>query len=358
MTSRVSARRLLPLLLGIVLAGCGGGNGTNGSATTAAGTVEATSSSTLENANRLKVGLVTDIGGLDDRSFNFLANKGLEQAEQELGVAGRVVVSRANADYVPNLASLANQDYDLVIAVGFLMADAVDTVARRFPDVSFAIIDFDQKSLKSKPRNVRGLLFKEQEAGYLVGYLAGLLVEREAGSRQVIGSVGGLKIPPVDRYIAGYRAGARAADPKIETLNSYSQDFVDQAKCKEAALDQIGRGARVIFQVAGQCGLGALSAAAEKNVRGIGVDADQAYLGKHVLTSALKKVDVAVFQTIQSVEDGSFQGGQNTVFDVASGGVGLGEIAPDVPADLVSQVNRVQARIAAGRIANIPETVK
>ena len=195
-----------------------------------------------------------------------------------------------------------------MIAVGFLMADAVDTVAKRFPDVNFAIIDYAQEELKSKPANVRGLLFKEQEAGYLVGYLAGLLVEQEAGSRQVIGSVGGLKIPPVDRYIAGYRAGAKAANPKIETLNAYSQDFVDQAKCKEAALDQIARGARVIFQVAGQCGLGALSAAQEKNVRGIGVDADQAYLGEHVLTSALKKVDVAVFQTIQAVQDGSFDG--------------------------------------------------
>ena len=244
-----------------------------------------------------------------------------------------------------------------MIAVGFLMADAVDTVAKRFPDVNFAIIDFAQEELKSKPANVRGLLFKEQEAGYLVGYLAGLVAEQEAGSRQVIGSVGGLKIPPVDRYIAGYRAGAKAANPEIETLNAYSQDFVDQAKCKEVALDQIARGARVIFQVAGQCGLGALSAAQEKNVRGIGVDADQAYLGEHMLTSALKKVDVAVFQTIQAVQDGSFEGGENTVFDVASGGVGLGEIASDVPADLVSQVNRVQDEIAAGEITNIPETV-
>ncbi len=358
----MSARRLLPLLLGLVLgvlvlAGCGGDDETAGSATTGADTV-VTSGTTEGGGDAIKVGLVTDIGGLDDRSFNFLANKGLAQAEEELGVAGRVVISRANADYVPNLSSLGNQDYDLVIAVGFLMADALDTVAKRFPDVSFAIIDFAQEELKSKPANVRGLLFKEQEAGYLVGYLAGLLVEREAGSRQVIGSVGGLKIPPVDRYIAGYRAGARAANPKIETLNSYSQDFVDQAKCKEAALDQISRGARVIFQVAGQCGLGALSAAAEKNVRGIGVDADQAYLGEHVLTSALKKVDVAVFQTIQAFEDGSFEGGQNTVFDVASGGVGLGEIASDVPADLVSQVNRVQDRIAAGKVTNIPETVE
>ena len=353
----MSARRL-GLLLGLVLAlgGCGGDSEPG---STNATTSETTTASTTEAAGpALKIGLVTDIGGLDDRSFNFLANKGLKQAERELGVQGRVVVSRSNADYVPNLSSLGSKKYDLVIAVGFLMADAVDTVAKRFSDTRFAIIDFSQRELKSKPANVRGLLFKEQEAGYLVGYLAGLVAKLEAGSRQVIGSVGGQKIPPVDRYIAGYRAGARAANPEIETLNAYSQDFVDQAKCKEAALDEIGRGARVIFQVAGQCGLGALSAAEEKNVRGIGVDADQAYLGKHVLTSALKKVDVAVFQTIQAVQEGSFEGGKNTVFDVASGGVGLGEIASDVPADLVSQVNRIQDRIAAGEIKNIPDTVK
>ena len=353
----MSARRLV-LLLGLVLAlaGCGGADESGSGTTTAP---ETTTAPTTDAAGpTLKIGLVTDIGGLDDRSFNFLANKGLKQAENELGVEGRVVVSRSNADYVPNLSSLAKAKYDLVIAVGFLMADALDTVAKQYPDTNFAIIDFDQAAMKSKPKNVRGLLFKEQEAGYLVGYLAGLLVRREAGSRQVIGSVGGLKIPPVDRYIAGYQAGAKAANPEIETLNAYSQDFVDQAKCKEVALDEIGRGARVIFQVAGQCGLGALSAAQEKNVRGIGVDADQAYLGKHVLTSALKKVDVAVFQTIRSVQEGSFEGGANTVFDVASGGVGLGEIAPDVPADLVSVVNRVQDRIAAGEIKNIPETVK
>jgi basic membrane protein A len=353
----VSARRpLLLLLLVLVLAGCGGGDEETGrpgqtTAATGAGTTTAAADTAI------RVGLVTDVGGLDDRSFNFLANKGLEQAEAELGVEGRVVISRANADYVPNLTSLAKQEYDLVIAVGFLMADAVDTVARRFPKVSFAIVDFAQEELKSKPANVRGLLFKEQEAGYLVGYLAGLVTKQEAGSKQVIGSVGGQKLPPVDRYIAGFRAGARRAAPGITTLNAYSQDFVDQAKCKEAALDQIARGAHVVFQVAGQCGLGALSAAGEKNVRGIGVDADQAYLGAHVLTSALKRVDVAVLETIRSVQEGRFSGGENSVFDVASGGVGLGEVAADVPADLVSQVNEIQDEIAAGTIADIPETV-
>ena len=345
------------LVLLLALGGCGSDDETSGGGTTAPETTPATS--TGETAGEgIKVGLVTDIGGLDDRSFNFLANKGLERGENELGVSGRVVISKSDADYVPNLTSLAKQDYDLVIAVGFLMASALEKVAARYPEVDFAIIDYSQSEMKTKPKNVRGLLFKEQEAGYLVGYLAGLVTKAEAGAKQVIGSVGGLKIPPVDRYIAGYQAGAKKANSGITTLNAYSQDFVDQAKCKELALDQISRGAHVIFQVAGQCGLGALSAAEEKNVRGIGVDADQAYLGEHVLTSALKKVDVAVFQTIQAVQDGSFEGGKDTVFDVASGGVGLGEIAPDVPADIVSQVNRVQDRIAAGKITNIPETVE
>ncbi len=303
----------------------------------------------------IRVGLVTDIGGLDDRSFNFLANQGLQRAEEELGVDGRVVVSRSNADYVPNLATLAQQDYDLVVGVGFLMADAIETVAAQFPETSFAIIDSSQTEMKSKPKNVRGLLFKEQEAGYLVGYLAGLVVEETGGANPIVSSVGGQKIPPVDRYIAGFRAGARAASPGITTLNAYSQDFVDQAKCKEIALNQISRGSKVVFQVAGQCGLGALNAADEQNVDGIGVDADQSYLGDHILTSALKKVDVAVYQTIQEVQDGAFAGGADTTFDVASGGVGLGVVSAEVSGDIVARVNDVQEQIASGELTDIPE---
>ncbi|MDQ3066087.1 MAG: BMP family ABC transporter substrate-binding protein [Actinomycetota bacterium] len=340
---------LLAVLV-LALAGCGSDDDA------ADVTTEQTAAATTEPAGEtLKVGLVTDIGGLDDRSFNFLANMGLERAQDELGVEGRVLISKRDADYVPNLSTLARQDFDLVVAVGFLMADALNTVAQQFPETKFAIIDFAAAGLASKPDNVRGLLFKEQEAGYLAGYLAGLYVADQGGD-QTISSVGGLKIPPVDRYIAGYQAGATAANPDVKTLNGYSQDFVDQAKCKEIALNHISRGAVVVFQVAGQCGLGALSAAAERNVSGIGVDADQGYLGAHILTSALKKVDVAVFDTVESVQDGSFTGGEDTVFDVASGGVGLGEMGDDVAADIVSRVNEIEDDIAAGEIADIPET--
>jgi basic membrane protein A len=307
-------------------------------------------------AATLKIGLVTDIGGLNDRSFNHLAYLGLQRAKAKLNVQTRVLTSSQNSDYIPNLASLAQQNYDLVIGVGFLMSDAVNTVAKRFPNTKFAIIDFPQEALPDKPTNVRGLLFREQEAGYLVGYLAALMEKARKGP-DVIGSVGGQKIPPVDRYIAGYKAGAKAADKGIKVLNAYSQSFTDLAACKEIALNQIGQGSHVEFQVAGGCGLGALDAAKEKGVWGIGVDADQAYLGKHILSSALKKVDVAVYTTINQVVKGTFKGGANTTFSVRSGGVGIGKISSKVPKAIVNKVKAVQKKIATGKIKHIPTTV-
>jgi basic membrane protein A and related proteins len=314
------------------------------------------SGSSTQTEKKIKVAMVTDIGGLNDRGFNALAYKGLQQAKAELGADIRVVTSKSNADYVPNLSSLARQKYDLVVAVGFLMGDATAKVAKSFPQTNFAIVDFPSSALKGKPTNVRGLLFKENEAGYLVGYMAGLYA-KEKGGDQAISAVGGQKVPAVDAYAAGYEAGAKKANPEITSAFAYSQDFVDQAKCKEIALNQIDKGSQVVFAVAGQCGLGALDAAKEKNVQSIGVDADQGYVNSNVMTSALKKVDVAVFETVQAVQEGSFAGGEDVVFDFASGGVGLGEISDDVPAEILSKVQSVQDDLAAGKITDIPETV-
>ena len=333
----------------LVVASCGSDN--KSSSSSGGGS---SAQSTPAAKKKIKVGLVTDIGGLNDRSFNQLANAGLEKAQKDLGIQGRVLTSKSNSDYVPNLSTLAQQKFDLVIGVGFLMADAMNTVATKFPNTKFAIIDVDATGLKAKPSNVTGLLFKEQEAGYLAGYMAGLYVKAAGGD--TIGSVGGQKIPPVDHYIAGYQAGAKAADPGIKTLNGYSQDFVDQAKCKEIALNQIQQGAKVVFQVAGQCGLGALDAAKEKSVQGIGVDADQAYLGSQVMTSAEKKVDVAVETAIKAAQDGSLQGGTNTTFDLKNDGVGIGKTNTD-GSKYESQVQQVAAKIKSGDIANIPDTV-
>jgi basic membrane protein A len=340
--------------LSVLAAGCGGGGGEKAQTTTAA----AGGTTGGGGGPAIKVGLVTDIGGLNDKSFNHLAYVGLQRAQDQLGVTGKVLESHANSDYIPNLSSLAQQKYDLVIGVGFLMADAIDTVAQKYPDVNFAIIDFPNVALKHKPKNVRGLIFKEQEAGYLVGYLAGLMEKQASGGKNTVASVGGQKIPPVDHYIAGYQFGAKKANPDVKTLNGYSQDFVDQAKCKEIALNQIAQGAGVVFQVAGGCGLGALDAAKEKSVWGIGVDADQAYIGSQILSSALKKVDVAVFDAIKSAQDGSFAGGTDTVFDSKNGGVGIGKISSKVPQDIVSQVRAQEDKLSNGQVPGIPDTVK
>ncbi len=335
----------------IFAAGCGSDDDNDSGGSAASGT---TSSAAAPAKKDIKVGLVTDIGGLNDRSFNSLANQGLETAKSQLGITGRVLTSKSNADYVPNLSTLAQQKYDLVIGVGFLMADAVGTVAKKFPNTNFAIIDVDATGLKGKPMNVEGLLFKEQQSGFLAGYLAGLYAKDN--NITTVSSVGGQKIPPVDHYIAGYEAGAKASNPSIKTLHGYSQDFVDQAKCKEIALSQIARGSGVVFQVAGQCGLGALDAAKEKGKQGIGVDADQAYLGDHILTSAIKKVDVAVTDTIKQVQEDKFTGGANTTFEVSNGGAGLGKVS-STGGKYQSQIDDETAKLKDGSVTP-PDTVK
>jgi basic membrane protein A len=335
---------LVGAVLLVVAAGCGGG-GKKSSATT---------SSQGAGANK-KIGLVTDIGGLNDRGFNHLSYVGLLRGQSELGVQTRVYQAKSTQEYVPDLSTFARQGYDLTIGVGYTEAAAIDTAATNFPKSSFAIVDVDQTSEPHKPANLLGLLFREQETGYLVGYLAGLEEKRKPG-KDVIGSVGGQKQPPVDRFIAGYQAGAKAADPGITVLNAYSEDFSDQAKCKQIALNQIEQGAGVIFQVAGGCGLGALDAAKEKGVWGIGVDADQSFLGPHILTSAVKRVDTAVFDAIKTVVDGKLKGG-NIVFGLADNGVGIGKISPKVPQSEVAAVNKVRADIISGKIKNIPTTV-
>jgi basic membrane protein A and related proteins len=345
-TSRWAALALVAVVAAVA-AGCGGSDETSGSTTT-------TSTESTPGA-ALKVGLVADAGELNDNGFNELAYNGLKRAERELGIKGRVVEANSAADYVPNMTTLARQGYDLIIGVGFAQGDAIAAAAKRFPDTNFAIVDVDQASLKGKPANVQGLLFREQQVGYLVGYLAALTARRDGA--ESISAVGGFKEPPVDRYIAGYRAGADAAVPGTKVTWGYSQDWEDQAKCKEMALNQIAAGSKVVFQVAGGCGLGALSAAQDERVWGIGVDADQSFLGPHVLTSALKGVDSAVFLTIKALQDGTFQGGKNVDFGIDQDGVGLGKVSPKANKQDVAATQKVEQKLADGEITDIPTTL-
>jgi basic membrane protein A len=344
-------KRLIPLAAAIVAlaflaAGCGSTDKTS--------QPPITTTSQPAPRSSFKVGLSTDTGGLNDHGFNHLAYVGLQRARSALGVQTRVVQATSPADYIPNLSALAKQGDQLVIAVGFTEINAVKAVAKQFPKTHFAVVDTsnaDEGSLK----NVEGLLFKEQEAGYLAGYAAGLAAKERGG--KVVSSVGGEKQPPVDRYIAGYQAGAKAAFPGVKTLNSYSQDFEAQPKCKELALNQIAAGSVVVFQVAGGCGLGALDAAHEKNVWGIGVDADQSYLGPWILTSALKRVDTAVFDAIHDAKSGHFKGGQDAVYGLNVDGVGIGKFSTKTPKGIAAEVSQIKAKIVSGKVKNIPTTV-
>ena len=304
---------------------------------------------------QLRVGLVLQVTGVSD-PFTGIALAGFERAVKELGVRGRALTPTLREGYVPSFSLFARQKYDLVLGVGFLQADAIDATAVKFPQTRFAILDVSVRQLKHRPKNVRGIVFATQEGGYLAGYLAALVEKRRPG-KDVIGAVGGFQIPTVDAFIAGYQAGARRADPGITVLVGYSQDFVDPAKCKAVALDQIAKGSGVVFQVAGGCGLGALEAAREEGVWGIGVDTDQSSLGPHILTSVVKRLDVAAYDTVRQLVRGTFRTGGDTLFTLRNGGVGLGKISPRVPPSLLAKVDEIRRKIIAGEIGSIPTTV-
>jgi basic membrane protein A len=312
------------------------------------GAFGASAAPTAPSANE-RISLVTDVGRLNDRSFNQLAYQGLLRAERVLKIRKQVFESRSPADYTPNLRQGATTASALTIAVGFLLASDLNSVAKQYPQRNFAIIDFPWAGLTDKPTNVRGLLFKSEQAGCLVGHIAvkQLLKEKK---RPILSAVGGISIPSVNSFIAGYRFCAKRASRRAVVHIGYSQSFTDAAKCKEVALSHIGRGANVVFQVAGGCGLGALSAAKQRKKWGIGVDADQAYLGAHMLTSAVKRVDESVYQSIQAVQRGTFRGGMNATFSLRNKGVGYGKVSRKVSAALKADAEKLRKSIIAGRV--------
>jgi basic membrane protein A len=261
---------------------------------------------------------------------------------------------------VANLTTAAQHGDNLVVAVGFDFATPLVTVAQAFPNTKFAIIDYDAKAIVNpktkKPfKNIEGLEFLSQQSGYLVGYLSGLI--SKAKNYTTVSTVGGQKIPSVDSYIAGFQAGGKAADHSLKFLNAYSDDFADQAKCETIANNQISQGSKIVFQVAGGCGLGALQAAKQHGDYGIGVDADQGYLGSYVLTSALKKVDVAVVQATKDEMHGKFFGGGDITNSVATGGAGYGKLSAAAK-PYAGKLQKILGEIKSGKIKNIPSTVK
>jgi basic membrane protein A len=313
---------------------------------------------TASHRQPLRIGLVLEqplVGRADD-PFQHSAYLGLARAVTKLHVQGKSVAPAPGESYQPVFSYLARQGYDLLIGIGFLELSDLARVAQRFPASKFAILDAQHSQLPRPLPNVEGTFFKTEQAAYLAGYLAARMEDLRPPPH-VVSSVGGYPIPPVNAYIAGFQAGARRADPRITTLNTYTGDFLNPAKCSHAALAQIARGSGVVFDVAGGCGIGALDAAKERGVWGVGVDIDQSYLGPFILTSVVKHLDVAVYEFANQLRAGSFHTGGDAEFDLRNHGVGLGRISPRVPERFRHEVARLRAQIAQGRIT-VPTTVK
>jgi basic membrane protein A and related proteins len=298
-----------------------------------------------------KAGLVSDVGRFNDKGFNQNQLTGMKRAAKVLKIQYRAVESRSAGDYLPNMASLARSGYNIVISAGFLLADATEDVADQFPSTKFAITDDSVAALKRKHSNIEGLTYATQQNSYLVGCLAAKVAAR--GGKKSISVVGGIKIPPVDAFLAGYKAGAEKCVKGTTVQTGYSQTFIDQAACKSIAQNQIDAGSQVVFNVAGPCGLGALDAAKERGRWGIGVDVDQSFLGSYILTSAVKRVDVGIFLAVKGAKTGKgYKGGGDLVFNLKNKGVALGKISKkaEIPKAWLTQINKLKAQIIAGKI--------
>ena len=330
----------------LLAAGCGGSSSSE----------ETTTTNGAKAGEGKTVALVSDIGKFNDRSFNQSQKEGLDRAVKELGITPEALQSNSPSDYVPNLTTAVRKKADLVISAGFLLAADTNTVAKKNPNIHFAITDYDVTGDPFNGRkNVMGLTYAANESGCLVGYLAAEMAKKQGG-KQVIGAVGGLKIPPVDIWIAGYQHCAKLFNPNIKVLIGYSQDFVASDKCKTVAENQISQGAQVLFQVAGGCGLGTLKAADAAGIWGIGVDKDQYNDAKRVLTSGVKRVDNGVFTAIKQVTEGNFKGGGNLLFNLKNKGMDVGKINPAVPQNLIDKMNELKQKIISGQV-KVPSTL-
>jgi basic membrane protein A len=306
---------------------------------------------------QFSVGLVTDIGGIDDKSFN----QGTWEGIVRFGVENKLkkdtgykyLQSSAEADYIPNLSTFSDEELDLIIAPGFLFEKSMGEVSARYPKNKYLIID----SVVAKP-NVASAVFAEHEGSFLVGVAAGL--KAKADGKNTLGFLGGMQFPLIEKFEAGFVQGVKAVYPEAKILIDYAGDFAAPDKGQAIALKQFNAGAYIIFHAAGGTGNGMIKEAKERSAKGdirwgIGVDKDQyqdgVYGGKSaVLTSMMKRVDVAAHDVAKMTMDGKFPGGQTLVFSIANKGVGIPEQNPNLPADIIKVVKEYEAKIASGAL--------
>ena len=329
-------------LLALPLFGCNN----EAPSTTTPGIPSPKSGTTTTDIKKIKAGLVTDTGGIDDKSFNQSAWDGLQKAQKTLGAEVKYTESKANADYATNLSRYAQNGYDVVFAVGFLMQDAVKDVAKRYPNVKFAIIDGDAPNLP----NVVSIKFREEEGSYLAGALAGLTTKTNT-----VGFVGGMEMPLIVKFEAGYAAGVKTTNPKAQVKVGYTGQFNDPQKGQELAISQMDAKADIIYHAAGKTGLGVIKAVENRGAGfyAIGVDKDQDGVAPgRVLTSMVKRVDVGVYSVCQEVVEGGFKAG-TVVLGIKEEGIALSSMtytARDVPPAAMAKLEALKKQIVDGTL--------
>ncbi|MBU1342917.1 MAG: BMP family ABC transporter substrate-binding protein [Proteobacteria bacterium] len=302
------------------------------------------------SAKKFKVAMVTDVGGVNDQSFNQSAWEGLQRAQKELGVKISYKESKQDADYSPNMETLTDAQFDLIWGIGFLMGDAIKSTAQINPNQKYAIIDFAYGP--QTPKNVGCVVFQEEQPSFLVGYIAGKMTKTNK-----VGFVGGIKFPLIERFEYGYMAGVKLANPKCEILSQYAESFTDAAKGKAIANNMYQQNADIVFHASGSVGDGVIEAAKEKNKWAIGVDKDQNFLAPdNVLTSAMKRVDNAIFDMVKKLTKDEFKGGETIVYNLSNDGVSIAPTSSKhVSKSILDEVDSLIEQIKAGKIV-VPST--
>lgn len=301
-----------------------------------------------------KIGMVTDVGGVNDESFNQSAWTGLQNIEKEFGkekVQVKYLESKQDADYIPNLETFIDEDMDLIIGVGFKLADAIQEASKNYPESQFALID---AAYEEQPQNVTSLLFEDNVSAYLTGLIAGKMTETNK-----VGFIGGVSGEVIDRFDYGFRAGVEASNPDAEVVVQYANSFTDSALGKSIANQMHKDNVDIILSAAGAVGIGAIESAKENNKKAIGVDQDQNKLAPdNVITSAMKNIDVAVYNLVESMIEGNYKGGEVIVNTLSMNGVGIAPTSDkNVPPDVLTYVQEQADKIKAGEI-KVPQNEK
>ena len=352
--------------MAVSLAACGGGSeettaaATTAAETTAAETEAAETEAAEENAEaaeteaaaeegtpvkdpaEFKVGMVTDVGGVNDGSFNQSSWEGLQRAGEELGIQVNYLESNTDADYTPNIENFVDEDYDLIICVGYMLADATRTAAETYPDQKFAIID---DATNADLPNVTCLMFEQAQSSYLVGYVAGMVTESNK-----VGFVIGMANENMHQFGYGYLAGVKDANPDAEILQFNANAFNDPATGKSATTSMVTDGADVVFHAAGGTGLGVIEGCKENGIWAIGVDTDQSSIAPDtILTSAMKRVDNASYDAAKEALYGVLEGGVIT-YDIHTAGVDIAPTTDNLSDEVIAAVEDVKTKITSGEV--------